>query len=1031
MFGLGKSERDIFPEVYKGFRLISITNIPDCNSTGIYLRHEKTGLEVFHLLCDDEENLFAFAFRTPSEDSTGVAHIIEHSVLCGSQKFPLKEPFTNLLNQSVNTFLNAMTYSDKTVYPASSVIKKDYFNLMDVYGDAVFFPLLKKEAFMQEAHRLQTDDNDKYEVQGVVYNEMKGAYSSFNNVALDAQSTNVFCDTCYSCDSGGDPLVIPNLTYEQYKEFYHKYYKTDNCLLFLYGNIKTKEQLDFIQENLLNRIESTFDASNNVITKHESYPYISPIIAAMETQKPYTKPLHVKTTAPTVGADGCNVSMQWICGETQDLLSYMECSFLSEVLTNHEASPLSKALTDSKLGSDLMSCGTNAQGRQFFVTFGLQGVAARNEKKVYKVITDTLINLVKNGVDEKDAKAAFMLFEINNREINRNNAPYSIELMERVLNAWNYGTEPAAWLLWDKTLDILKSNLQNDKKYIEHLIQKYFLGNKNCLFLMVEPKKSYTANRLKKEKALIKTLARDTDIQMVKAELEIMREWQSHYEDETETKCVPCLELRDLTKKFEPIKTDITTIKVTQKDIDNKNATDLKNNSNKIAIFKNVENTNGITYIEVWFACDTLKPCDYKYLPLYIYCAASCGATDLSWQDTARLLATTTGGMAVRCDSHPIMTTDNSKKLAKTLAQYNCVDRDWIMFGVRALSCDVDTALKTFSQVLRDYEFWDTERLSTLVKEWKNVINMSLLSQCNLLANFRSRICGGHAEVVNEIWKGATQLFAINNIAQENINDIAARFNSIKNTLNKSGCVIHLSCEQDTMDSIQKSIETFIKDTSLVAACPKGVIDEEAFINEVKLPGQKDIFQNEIFTLPGGVGYTCQTIDSAGFAQSDNGASLVLSHYLSGTLLWERIRTKGGAYGAASCALDSTGKTLFTTYRDPNPFVSLDVCIDCLKELIKSPIDNEELLRMIIGTYGGEITPMSARERSSTAFMRLTYAISDKDMQERLMSILKVTSGDITALCKKLLNNLNTRKTVVVTNECKNNNDAIIVALPA
>lgn len=1025
MFGLGKSEKDIFPDEYKGFKLISITPVSDCNSVGIYLRHQKTGLEVFHLLNEDEENLFAFAFRTPSEDSTGVAHIIEHSVLCGSQKFPLKEPFTNLLNQSVNTFLNAMTYSDKTVYPASSVIKKDYYNLMDVYADAVFFPLLKKEAFMQEAHRLEVGDDDKYEVQGVVYNEMKGAYSSFNSVANDLQAANLLHDTCYSYDSGGDPLVIPTLTYEHYKEFYHKYYRPDNCLLFLYGNIKTKEQLDFLQEKLLDRLESSLNARNIVITKHESYPYISPLLFARETQKPYTKPIRVKATAPTVGSEGSNVSMQWLCGETRDLQSYIECSFLSEVLTNHEASPLSKALTQSKLGSDLMSCGCSAQGKQFFIVFGLQGVAPRNEKKVYKVITDTLGDLVKNGVDEKDAKAALMLFEITNREIVRNNAPYSIDLMERALNAWNYGSEPAKWLLWDAALENLKQNLQDDKKFVEHLIQKYLIDNPSCLQLIVEPKKSFTTGRLKKEQSLIKNLAKETDIQMVKAELEIMHEWQGHYEDESETKCIPCLELRDLTKKFEPIKTDITTIKMPSDDGDTKSSGD------KITLFKNIDNTNGVVYTEVWFACDGLDAASYKYLPLYVYCALSCGATGVSWEELARLLATQTGGVVARCDSNPVMNTDAAKKLEKSLAQYNCIGRDWVMFGVRCLNSDIDSALSTFAAALRGYEFWDTQRLSTLVKEWKNVMNTSLLAQCNVLASLRARLNGGHSEIVNEIYKGATQLFAINEIAKENINDIAARFNSIKNALKAGGALIHISAQSTVMDTLQKSMTQFIKDAQLSPLTPKGDIDEESFRREVMMSGQKDLKQDEVFLLPGGVGYTCQTLDSSKFADSDNGASLVLSHYLSGNLLWERIRTKGGAYGAASLALDNIGKTALTTYRDPRPYNSVKLCVDCLKELAQSPLDNDALLKTIIGTYGGEITPMSPRERSGTAFMRLTSAISDKDMQERLSSILRVTPKDIVKLCEKILNNLDKKKQVIVASDNESNNDAIIVALPS
>ena len=242
---------------YNGFCVLNVFELKDYHSTAIYLRHKKTGLEVLHLVNDETENLFSFTFRTPNPEGNGAAHIMEHSVLCGSERYPLKDPFTQLSNQSVKTYLNAATYADKTVYPASSTVEADYFNLMSVYADAVFFPLLKKEAFIQEVHRLEIDEKGEYSIQGVVYNEMKGNYSSFESVANDEQIRSLFPDTNYAYDSGGDPLEIPSLTYEAFKAFHKKYYRPDNCLLFLYGNISTEEQLDFLQENFLDRLEKT------------------------------------------------------------------------------------------------------------------------------------------------------------------------------------------------------------------------------------------------------------------------------------------------------------------------------------------------------------------------------------------------------------------------------------------------------------------------------------------------------------------------------------------------------------------------------------------------------------------------------------------------------------------------------------------------------------------------------------------------------------------------------------------------------
>ena len=243
-------------DVYKGFEVLDVFKIPYYDSEGIFLRHKKSGLEVFHILNNDEENLFAFAFRTPCKDSTGVAHIIEHSVLCGSKKFPIKDPFLQLRNQSINTYLNAYTAKDRTVFPASSLIKTDYFNLMSVYADAVFFPILNVETFLQEGWRIETDQNGNPVIQGVVFNEMKGNYSSFNSVATDAVLNASVLGTGYEKDSGGDPLEIPTLSYERFREFHKKYYCAANCLVFLYGNIPTEDQLDFLDENVIKSIKS-------------------------------------------------------------------------------------------------------------------------------------------------------------------------------------------------------------------------------------------------------------------------------------------------------------------------------------------------------------------------------------------------------------------------------------------------------------------------------------------------------------------------------------------------------------------------------------------------------------------------------------------------------------------------------------------------------------------------------------------------------------------------------------------------------
>ena len=326
-------------KTYNGFTLLSIDNIPDYKATGVFLRHKRTGLELYHVIKDDKENLFAFAFRTITKDSLGTAHIMEHSTVCGSEKYPLKEPFNTLASTSLNTFLNALTYPDKTVYPGASIVTADYFNMMDVYADAVFFPKLDHATFLQEGHRLELDNKGKVSIQGVVYNEMKGNYSAFPQVAFSNQINAMFPQSYPSFDSGGDPLEIPNLTYEQFLDFHQKFYNPDNCLLFLYGDIPTARQLDFLNERFMSRLEKKYNCTQDVPNGNSKTTIIKPEIQELQKLNLVKESCEVRTAAPDTGATGELVTVSWYTGKAD-----MEKYYLSEVICGNDSSPLSLAL---------------------------------------------------------------------------------------------------------------------------------------------------------------------------------------------------------------------------------------------------------------------------------------------------------------------------------------------------------------------------------------------------------------------------------------------------------------------------------------------------------------------------------------------------------------------------------------------------------------------------------------------------------------------------------------------------------------
>ena len=347
-------------QVYNGFKVISIDELAPFNSDGILFIHEKTGMQVFHLLNADEENLFSFGFRTPCENSMGVAHIMEHSVLCGSKNYPLKDPFKTLANQSVKTFLNAMTFPDKTVYPASSVVEQDYFNLMAVYADAVFFPLLTEQTFLQEGHRYEVNSKGELELQGVVFNEMKGAYSSIESVIEEEIKRGLLPKSSYQYDSGGDPLEIPDLTYEEFIEFHKKHYIPSNCFLFLYGNIESEKQLDFINEKVLREFSGECashgadDHSNGADdcarADDNTRTALQEQFDRMTFCENFTQPKEKVVFAPLQTSAGGksenkdSVILSWNLGEVTNSDLYMKAFLLSEILMGHDGSPFSKAL---------------------------------------------------------------------------------------------------------------------------------------------------------------------------------------------------------------------------------------------------------------------------------------------------------------------------------------------------------------------------------------------------------------------------------------------------------------------------------------------------------------------------------------------------------------------------------------------------------------------------------------------------------------------------------------------------------------
>ena len=976
-------------EFYKSFEVLNVFEIQDYHSTAIHLRHAKTGLEVFHMVNDDFENLFAFAFRTPNPKSNGLAHIIEHSVLCGSEKYPLKDPFVTMSNQSVKTYLNAMTYADKTVYPASSISKADYFNLMSVYGDAVFFPRLDREIFMQEAHRLEVGENGSPSIQGVVYNEMKGAYSSFESVASDISLSSLLKGTVYEKDSGGNPLEIPSATYEDFLAFHKKWYRPENCFVFLHGNIPTCEQLDFLQENFLNRLVKKFpdiDVSEKARKKRldEFLSLVnSPII---------NSPIEVYGNAPSGdGEDGNTVLLNWNFGRSENALSVTEKVVLAGILCNHDASPLQKALIESNLGEDTApQAGLFSSIYHSIFTVGLRGVKKGNERNVEQLILDTLKNLLENGIPQKDIESTLTTLEFSHREIKRGHGPFAISLMLRPIYGWLYGDGVENQILQRLHLETIAQRIKTDKNYLPNLLKKLLLQNECRSLVVVSPSEDYQKERETAEKALIEKCLKNTTVEQIKAENERLHAFQQTDDDSS---CLPHLNPSDFITNGRPMmnrpKTQISSLKGFDGSL--------------VPFIQNSENTNGIIYFDIGFPADVLAPEDYPYLPAFSDCVTECGWKTLDWAKASEECALKTGGLGVSLLTMQGLATANAKKLSE---KYNWINRDWVIFRLSMLEEKVADALNLLKDCLTGTDFSDKKRISDILTESRNDFESSIIPDGHLFVSTRVWCKNCRKNAVDEVWNGISQYFSLKKITDSPADENAKIFTRILAEIKAGGSFIHVTAEDSAFSTLSQILPSFIDEVKI--SSPKNAREcaDCDFYSLVELPGEYKSSDNiETFLTSSQVGFASECIKASAYEDENSFTEEVCTHWLSNNLLWEKIRTIGGAYGAFCNAEPMTANLVFTTYRDPSPFESCDKFEECLKEASELDFSDDEVIAAVMGCYSHFIQPQSPKGRGSSALTRLLYGITDEDREKKILGILDTTSQSLKSSFKRLYEN--------------------------
>lgn len=967
---------------YNGFALVSIDDLPDYKTKAVYLRHKTTGLEVYHILKDDKENLYAFAFRTVEKNSKGMAHIMEHSVLCGSEKFPLKEPFTTLSFQSLNTYLNACTYPDKTVYPGASVVRNDYFNMMDVYADCVFFPKLDYETFLQEGHRLELDENDKLSIQGVVYNEMKASYSSFVSVAYDKLIASMYPESYPAFDSGGDPLEIPTLTYEEFLDFHKRYYAPDNCILFLYGNIPTEEQLDFLNEKLMDRLEKKYGCSETVPYINQKTPYMKPEVAEARKLKLNTGSKTFETIGPETGATGNLAVMSWYTGKSD-----MEKYYLSEILCGNDSAPFSKALQEAELGDDEVRGNFNQYEEEFWV-LGSVGLKEGDEKKLFKLIDKTVEKVYKKGISQEDIDSAVMGIDFNLREENRYYGPYSMQIMSKALKAWSFGKEIKSELMPITAFEKIKKQLAEDKDYTKKLIKKYFIDNKEVYKIIIRPSAEYYKNRKLGEEALIEKLSANIQKDKLKEELNKLHEYQQRIETPEELACIPHTKINELDKELVIATVDLDFVKGADR--------------SNIPYFVSKENTNGIFYFDILFPFDRLDPSYYQYTPFLSNVMTNLGWNNKSWDECITEAGGIVGDVWGRLLVGNVSDIPQCKAFAEKYKEYNFMGRNWLGVSGKALASQAEETFKLCTEIITKMDFADKKRFKSLLMELKAEKKSELVDNGREYALRRATSSWSSGYAMAEILWGVSQLYTVDEYKEDKISEILKTFEFIYRESLKSGAILHVTADEESLKKIRPILERFAVETGLTKLLPANEYTYEDYLSQVRFAeNQKENISAETIKIETQTGYAAQIIPGSPYLTKEASADLVYANWLSGHVFWDKFRTTGGCYGA-SIYPDSSEKLIrMSTYRDPAPEKTIELFNEVLEESAKIDISEDEIEKCIVSEYGSAITPFSPRDRGNGSFESFIYG-NYGFKKQRVDNLLSVTAEDVKAAALRM-----------------------------
>lgn len=957
------------------YEVIQTEDLSDLKSKGYLLKHKKSGARVLLMENDDENKVFSIGFRTPPSDSTGLPHIMEHSVLCGSKDFPVKDPFVELVKGSLNTFLNAMTYPDKTVYPVASCNDKDFQNLMHVYMDAVFYPNIYEhdEIFRQEGWSYKLDDLDgKLEYNGVVYNEMKGAFSSPEGVLDRVILNSLFPDTSYANESGGDPEVIPELTYEQFLDFHRKYYHPSNSYIYLYGDMDMAEKLDWLDQEYLSAFEEQ--------TVDSEIRFQKPFENVVELEKTYS------ISSEESEEENTYLSYNKVIATSLDEKLYQAFQILDYALLSAPGAPLKKALVDAGIGKDIMGSYDNGIYQPIFSVIAKNAEPDQKEAFI-AVIENTLRDIVKNGIDKKALAAGINYHEFRFREADFGNYPKGLMYGLEMFDSWLYDeTKPFIHMQAIPTFEFLKEQVGTG--YFENLIQTWILDNPHGSIVMVKPEKGRTA-RMDREldeklQAYKNSLSREEQERLVQNTKDLIA-YQESEDNLEDLEKIPVLKREDISREIAPIYNE------------EKMCDDV------MMVHHNVE-TNGIGYVTLMFDLSSVPEEKIPYVGML---QAVLGIIDTTHYDYGELfneINVHTGGIGTSLELYPDVTKVEEKAFRATFE-----------IKGKALYPKMDVLFAMMREILMESKLNDEKRLKEILSMLKSRLQMSFQSSGHTTAALRAQSYASPLSKFKDDTDGIGYYEKVKEIEEHfdekkaelvaNLKAIAAQIFHGDNLM-----VSYTSAEEglETVETEVKKFRKLLNDSVQETAGEK--TEDRCILHCVK--------RNEGFKTSSKVQYVARTGNFIDGGAKYSGALHILKVILSYDYLWQNIRVKGGAYGCM-CNFNRIGDGYLISYRDPNLEKTIKVYEGVVEYLKNFTVNERDMTKYIIGTMSNLDRPMNPNAKGVRSMNLYMNHITEDMIRAERNEVLDARQEDIRALAEVVEAMLRAEQLCVIGSEEK------------